>query len=140
MIRLFFMNPEKKADLLNWIAREGLEGKRSIALATKILAGGTSYTAKEEKDLNFLGLISFIDPIKNSATEAINEANQLGVKVKILTGDSYEVAMSVAKQVGIIKNTNEVLTGEEFEKMPEIEQELAVEKISVFVRVSPKQK
>ncbi len=134
------ISPEKKVDLLNWITREGLEGKRSIALATKILAGGTSYSAKEEKDLTFLGLISFIDPIKTSATEAINEANKLGVKVKILTGDSYEVAMSVAKQVGIIKNATEVLTGEEFEKMPETEQELAVEKVNVFVRVSPKQK
>lgn len=131
---------EKKKELLNWITREGLEGKRSIAIATKILSGGTSYSAKEERDLNFLGLISFIDPIKNSATEAINEADKLGIKIKILTGDSYEVAMSVAQKVGIVKNATEVLTGEEFEKAGEAEQESIVEKVNVFARVSPKQK
>ena len=129
-----------KKESVDWITKEGLEGKRVIAIATKNLQNNTTYESKEENNLTFLGLISFVDPIKPSATHAITEACKLGVKVKILTGDSYEVAMSVAKEVGIIKDASEVISGSEFDKISETEQEALIEKVSVFARVSPEQK
>lgn len=94
----------------------------------------------EEKNLTLVGLLSFVDPIKPSAKKAVEQAEKLGVKIKILTGDSQEVAGAVAYQIGLIKKTTDVITGEILDNLPDEEKTLAVEKNSVFARVSPDQK
>jgi len=134
------MSLQRKNEISIWIAEHEMQGERVIALASKNWARGSSYSSEEEKDLEYIGAISFNDPIKESAIPAIQQAEELGVRIKILTGDSKNVAIAVAKMTGIIKNESEVLTGEEFEKMLEQDQIIAVENVHVFARVSPEQK
>src|SRR3989338_5985696 len=134
------LDQTKVKDLIGWILKEGSAGKRVIAVACKKL-NSIKYTEADEcNNLEFVGLISFNDPIKASAYEAVHKAEKLGVKIKILTGDSSEVSGTVAKEVGIITRKSDVITGEDFELLSAIEQVKAVEKYDVFARVSPIQK
>jgi len=132
----------KKNEMSLWASEEGKKGRRVIACAERKYAEkDNDYDAiDEEKDLKILGLISFVDPIKKTTKSAINKAKRLGVKVKILTGDSPEVAGAVGYEIGLSKSPDLVITGEELEKMSHKEQVEAVKKYFVFARVSPKQK
>jgi Mg2+-importing ATPase len=125
-----------------WISQMGALGKRVIAIATKEIKDAEGCNIpKEEKDLKFLGLVSFIDPVKKTAKETLAQAEKLGVKIKILTGDSPDVAGAVAHAVGLIGDPSEVMTGDEFEKIKFLEDRLAAAvKFSVFARVTPDQK
>ncbi|MBP9715403.1 MAG: cation-transporting P-type ATPase [Candidatus Pacebacteria bacterium] len=131
---------DKKNEIFIWISEREMLGERVIALAMKKWTGGPAYSSTDEIDLEYVGAISFSDPIKESAIGAIKSAEELGVRIVILTGDSKNVAISVAKATGIIKSESEVLIGGDFEKMSEAEQLVAVENVNVFARVSPEQK
>ena len=134
------LDTQKEAELEKWIKAEGVKGHRTIIIAKRSCPDAKVYMEKDEQMLSFIGAISFEDPIKATAKSAIKQANLLGVKVKIITGDSREVAGAVAVQTGLIKSPDMVMTGDELEKMDEEEQLKAVEKFSVFARISPKQK
>ena len=133
------LKEEDKKLLREWMVKEGEKGRRVIAVAKKEITKNY-YDSQEEKDLLFLGMISFFDPLKKDAKKTIEQAEILGVKIKILTGDAKEVAGTVAYQIGLIKDPKEVLLGEELNEMSEEKQKKAVEKYSVFARVSPLQK
>ncbi len=134
------ISKEYKNEILIWIAEREMQGERVIAIASKCWTDGSMYTSQDEKELEYIGAISFNDPIKESAIPAILQAEELGVRIKILTGDSKNVAIAVAKKIGIIKSEQEAMTGEDFEKLSEFDQIIAVENVHVFARVSPEQK
>ncbi|MBI4993308.1 MAG: HAD-IC family P-type ATPase [Candidatus Magasanikbacteria bacterium] len=133
-------NITDKTALQKWLIGEGKRGRRVIAIAAREYPVLNNYTEAEEKNLELIGLISFVDPIKSTTKSAITHAEHLGVRIKILTGDSREVAGAVAKEVNIIKSESEVITGEELMALGEEEQHLAAQKYNVFARVSPEQK
>jgi len=118
------------------IAKEEKEGKRTLALAFKEI-DKDEISVEDENNLNFLGFFSFYDPLKKTAKGAINLAKKLGVEVKILTGDSLEIATLIAKEIGLIKNENSVILGEDLEKMSEEDFKKACQEYLVFARVSP---
>ncbi|OGL72863.1 hypothetical protein A3F28_03490 [Candidatus Uhrbacteria bacterium RIFCSPHIGHO2_12_FULL_57_11] len=118
----------------------GRAGMRALAIAVRSAEGMTKLEESDERNLDFQGLIGFIDPLKPSAKEAIRVAEQLKVRVKILTGDSKEVAGAVAAEIGIINTAADVITGAELEKLPPDEFERAVEEHDVMARVTPEQK
>jgi Mg2+-importing ATPase len=122
------------------IAREkGKEGKRILAIAFKEF-DGNSFSESDERDLEFLGILCFFDPLKKDAKKTLNLAKRLGVQIKILTGDSKEVATQIAKEIGLIKKENEVILGKDLENLPEKEFDEACEKYFVFARVLPETK
>ncbi len=135
---------DTKREIARWIKKEGEEGKRVYAVAMKKLlkkdARKNSCANAEEKDLEFTGLISFIDPLKPTTRSAISQAKSLGVQVKILTGDSPAVAGAVAHTIGLAATPSGVITGSFFEKAGEKEKQRLAETYNVFARVSPKQK
>lgn len=134
------LDGEERKKLKQWAADEGMAGKRVIAVASKACKISGDRMNEDEKNSDFIGLISFTDPIKSTAKEAIFKAEQLKVQVKILTGDSAEVAYVVGKEVGVLKNQTELITGDDFDNIPEEEKLAAVKKYHVFARVSPRQK
>jgi Mg2+-importing ATPase len=95
---------------------------------------------EDEKDLEFMGYFSFVDPLKKTAKEVICLSGKMGLKIKILTGDSKEVAGYVAKEVGLIETGDEVMLGEDLLSLAPEKFEQACEKFSVFARVSPQTK
>jgi len=121
------------------IEEEGKKGKRILAVAYKDF-DGEKYTEEDEKNLTFLGYFSFSDPLKPTAKKSIQLAEKLGINVKIITGDSGEVAGYIAKEIGLIKNAQDVVIGEELDLLPEEEFLKTCEKFSVFARISPQTK
>jgi len=134
------MNAKELKKINQWAAHAGRQGQRVIAVASKKLTNPKVNIQQAENKLTLEGLISFIDPIKKTTSQSIHKAKTLGVKVKILTGDSREVAGAVARQIDLVKSNNEVITGEELELLSHRQQHEAVQKYSVFARVSPEQK
>ncbi len=121
-------------------AAEGYHGRRVIAVASKPWSDDHYSVEAETSKLNYLGCISFVDPIKESTPAAIKHAQQLGVAVKMLTGDGKEVAGAVAASIGLVEKAEAVLLGAELEAMPPARQLEAVRRYQVFARISPQQK
>ena len=122
------------------MANEGYAGRRVLAVASKELHSSEYDSENDEVNLTFIGCISFTDPIKESAREAIKDAQNLNVAIKIITGDSKEVAGQVAFAVGLSKNPEDALTAHEFFALSENAQIDALSRFNVFARVSPEQK
>jgi Mg2+-importing ATPase len=132
--------PDRPA-LAGWITGKGLAGERSIAIAKRVMPPGTTGITKEdERDLEFLGAIAFTDPIKPSAYRAVDKAKELGVSIKIITGDSSEVAGAVGVRIGLIEDPTRVLTGSELMEMPPDKRGQALVENAVIARVTPEQK
>lgn len=121
------------------IIKEGREGKRILAVAYKTIEK-RDISEEDEKDLTFFGYFSFLDPLKETAKEAVQLARKLGVDIKILTGDSKEVAGLVAKEVGLIEDSQKVILGETLDFLSREDFGKACEKFAVFARVSPQTK
>ncbi len=136
------VDANKKADIMQWVADQGLLGRRILAIASKTIV--ESDKNKNINDLEFpvqfVGMIAFGDPIKKTAYAAITKARALGVEIKILSGDAPEVCASVAKQVQLIADLDEVVTGKQFQEMDELKKIKTVQERVVFARVSPQQK
>lgn len=132
----------EKKQALQWASDQGEQGKRVLGVVRKVMAEKPAHL-KEDSDIQgseMIGLIAFEDPLKTSARKALTRAKELGVQVKILTGDSFQVSTHVAQQVGLIDSDKQVITGEELEKLSAVEQHKAVNSHHVFARISPEQK
>ncbi len=130
---------KEKEDLMKRVKEKGKEGKRALAIAYKEFEGN-EYSENDERDLEFLGLLFFVDPLKKDAKSTIQLAKKLGVKIKILTGDSPEVAGYIGKEVALIRSEKEVILGRDLEGFSEKEFDMACEKYLVFARVLPETK
>lgn len=123
-----------------WSDKQGKLGRRVMAVAVKKLQSEPKNLEKAEKDLTLVGLLSFDDPLKSTAKASIDRAKELGVEIKILTGDRKDVAGAIGFKVGLVDSPDNVITGEEFDKLPVQKKHEAVEKYSIFARVNPEQK
>ncbi len=131
----------KKKEYLSAIQEDGKKGIRHIALAYKKISYTKDFDIlKHENDLEFLGYVQLIDPLRKTAESTIQQAKKLGVAIKILTGDSVEVAQYVGQEVGLLQPGEKVYTGEEIDRLQKSELHAAIEVCSVFARVTPQQK
>ena len=93
-----------------------------------------------EKDLVFVGLQGMIDPPREEAIKANRVCQKAGIRTVMITGDHKLTAVAIAKEVGIFREDDLVLTGVELDKLGDTEFEQEVEKVSVYARVSPEHK
>jgi P-type Mg2+ transporter len=113
------------------------DGLRVIAVGFKAI-DQKSFGIEDEGDLIFSGFVAFLDPPKETASEALRLLREQGVAVKILTGDSAAVACRICRDVGLAPQ--QVASGSEIEALPDdLLGELA-ERTTVFAKVSPLQK
>ncbi len=97
-------------------------------------------TEELEKDLVFVGLSGMMDTPRKEVKGAINKCFKAGLKPIMITGDHKRTAFAIAKELGIASSLDEVLTGEEIDKMSNKEFADKVQCYSVFARVSPEHK
>ncbi len=125
-------------------ANEQLAGNalRVLATAYKRLPSAAEKYADEtiERDLVFVGLQGMIDPPREEAVKANQICRKAGIKTVMITGDHKLTAVAVAKEVGIFKEGDLVLTGPELDKLSDAEFQQEVERVSVYARVSPEHK
>lgn len=116
------------------------KGYRVIAIADGKVKGTT---AKDIKNLEFTGMVAFIDPIRVEVKDSLKECEEAGIKVVMITGDHPLTAFAIAKELGMCQKQEEVATGQEVEKYlakGEKEFDEFVSKIRVFSRVTPMDK
>ena len=135
------MSPEYDAKSRQLVGVLNGEGFRVIALAYKEMPGGKDepvYSVKDESDLILLGFLAFLDPPKETASEALKRLHALNVDVKILTGDNEIITTYICNEVGM--PVDNLLLGSLIEKMSDTELAEAVRSASVFARLVPAHK
>jgi P-type Mg2+ transporter len=120
------------------VAAEFADGSRVVAVATRPAAGRTSLAPDDERDLRLAGFLVFLDAPKASAAAALARLASLGITVKVVTGDNAKVAEKVCADLGL--EVLGTLTGSELAQIPADELMHAVQRTTVFARVSPEQK
>ena len=93
-----------------------------------------------EKDLIYVGMVGMIDPPREEAKVAVEKCKTAGIKTVMITGDHKITATAIAKQLGILEDESEAITGSELEKMSDEDLEKNVRHYSVYARVSPEHK
>lgn len=93
-----------------------------------------------EQELCFVGLTGMIDPIRPEVKPAITECKAAGIRTVMITGDHKDTAVAIAKQLGIIKDASEALTGAQLNELSDQELDETIAKYSVYARVQPEHK
>jgi len=114
---------------------------RVLGFAYKSLDRSYNSTTEElENGLIFVGLQAMIDPPREEAKEAIARCKAAGIKTVIITGDHKLTAVAIAKDLGLFKEGDKALSGDELDKLSDGELNRIVEDIKVYARVSPEHK
>ena len=132
------LTPAARADLEDRYDQWTDQGIRVLAVAARSVAEKPSYDRSDERDMTFMGFLTFLDPPKEGVTEAIGALAGLGVSVKLITGDSQRVAQHVAALVGL--RADRLLTGRQLDDLHDDALWSAAENTDLFVEVDPNQK
>lgn len=117
-------------------------GYRVIAICDGEVSNKKTYNKKEIKDLTFIGLVCFIDPVRKEVRSSIRKCKTAGIKVIMITGDHALTALAIGKELNMVNDISEVITGEELDKYIDNEEmfDKYIKNIKVFARVTPIQK
>jgi Ca2+-transporting ATPase len=120
----------------------GNDALRVIAIACKEIEEVPSSPSSDELEsgLTFMGLLGMIDPPRPEAREAVKLCRKAGIKPVMITGDHVNTASAIARELGILEDGDEAVSGRELAAMDDDEFYRKVEKISVYARVSPEDK
>ena len=132
------ISPSIQSRIMNLNSGLARQGLRIIAVAYRDL-----HSAKEknpENSLTFMGLISIVDPPRKEAAAAVRECKKAGIHPVMITGDHAATAAYIARELGISKSENEVITGDALNKMSEAELSKNVRRYNVYARVTPEHK
>ncbi|HYL53320.1 MAG TPA: magnesium-translocating P-type ATPase [Acidimicrobiia bacterium] len=113
-------------------------GSRVVAIATRSAPGLTALTAADEDDLELAGFLVFLDPPKIDAAASLRRLADLGITVKVVTGDNATVAEKVCRDLGL--HVAGTMTGSQIEALDDDALHLQAATTTVFARVSPEQK
>ena len=113
-------------------------GYRILAVACRRVEARVSYTVEDEKELILLGFLIFTDPPKHDAHQAMIKLKEMGVGVKILTGDNELVARTICEELKV--PVKKVVSGSDLMQMSLNEIKAVVEETTIFARITPEQK
>ena len=115
---------------------------RVLALANRTYTEAPTDFSPEalEHDLVFCGPSGMIDPVRPEVTAAIVEAKEAGIRAVMITGDHIDTAVAIARDLGIVEDASQAITGAELDKISDEEFKTRVKDISVYARVQPEHK
>ena len=131
---------EDKENVLKQNQTFSENGLRVLAFAYKEVDEDDVLTLENETGYTFIGLVSMIDPPREESMEAVKDAIGAGIKPVMITGDHKVTATAIAKQIGIFKDGDTSVTGQELDAMTDEELDAKLADISVYARVSPENK
>lgn len=120
--------------------QESNQAYRVLAYAYKQINESYSLDESLENNLIFVGMTSMIDPPRPDVKKAINECEKAHIKPIMITGDSLSTAISIAKEIGILNDDSEAITGEYLDRISQQDLIKNVNKYCVYARVSPMNK
>lgn len=93
-----------------------------------------------ERELVFIGLSGMIDPVRPEVVEAVGRCKQAGIRPVMITGDHIDTAVAIGKELGIIYDASQSLTGAQLDNISDEELERDIANYSVYARVQPEHK
>ncbi len=140
----------KTKDLDDKVREAILTHNKSMAdKALRVLAGAfaiynelPSFEAPEEieKDLVFIGLSGMIDPVRPEVLDAVKRCASAGIRPVMITGDHIDTAVAIGKELGIIQDVSQAITGAQLDLISDEQLETDITKYSVYARVQPEHK
>lgn len=139
------LSASERTALLEQVHALSAQAMRVIALAKRSVSSSVQELGMDDvTDLSFVGLVGMIDPPRQGAREAVLQAQQAGIRIIMKTGDHQATALAIARQVGILgedtDDAQSVMTGAALEQLSQDEFEQAVQRVSVFARLTPDMK
>ena len=134
------LGDSKKQELKNKEKELSNKAYRILAFAFKEISDEYNLDINLENNLIFVGMTLMIDPPRLDVKEAINECKLANIKPIMITGDSLDTAIAISKEIGILSNRKEAITGTEIDKLSKQELKDKVKEYSVYARVSPMNK
>lgn len=136
------MTDERREQILAANKAMADQALRVLALSSRTYAEKPSDFSPEalEHDLVFCGLSGMIDPVRPEVTAAIAEAKEAGIRAVMITGDHIDTAVAIARDLGIVEDASQAITGAELDKISDEEFKTRVKDISVYARVQPEHK
>ena len=136
------MTEEKRAAIMADNKAMADKALRVLAAAKRDWDAKPADNAPEflEQNLIFIGLTGMIDPVRPEVKAAIEECRAAGIRPVMITGDHKDTAVAIAKELGIITDASEAITGAELDKISDEDICEAVKKYGVYARVQPEHK
>ena len=136
------LTDERRAELVAANKSMADQALRVLALASRHYTElPTDFSADAlEHDLTFCGLSGMIDPERPEVAPAIAEAHAAGIRTVMITGDHIDTAVAIAKNLGIIEDRKQAITGAELDKLSDKELDARIEDYGVYARVQPEHK
>ena len=136
------MTKEKMDEILKTNKSMADRALRVLAAAKRNWAQRPADNTPEflEQDLIFVGLTGMIDPVRPEVKPAIVDCASAGIRPVMITGDHKDTAVAIAKELGIITDASQAITGSELNGLSDEEMQEAVKKYSVYARVQPEHK
>lgn len=136
------LTEEKRAEILAANKAMADEALRVLAAAFKPLdTVPQDFEPQDiEQGLTFIGLTGMIDPIRPEVKDAITLCKDAGIRAVMITGDHIDTAVAIAKQLGIITDKSQAITGAEMAELSDEEFEEKISSYSVYARVQPEHK
>jgi Ca2+-transporting ATPase len=132
---------ENKKRILNTNQDMTNKALRVLGFAYKPLTGKYKSTPEEvEKDLIFVGLQAMIDPPREGVKESIATCKTAGIEIVLITGDHKLTAIAIAKELGLFKEGDKALSGDELDNLSDEKLDSIIEDIVIYARVSPEHK
>lgn len=139
VFNLCHMEDEEKNKILKKVHEMSEHGLRVLGVAKGIFNEENIPENQHDFNFEFVGLVGFIDPIRDSAENAIKESYEAGMRVIMITGDYSGTAQFIARKIGI-KNPENFITGEVLSKMNNLELIEKIKTTNIFARIVPEQK
>ncbi|HHW49585.1 MAG TPA: calcium-translocating P-type ATPase, SERCA-type [Clostridiaceae bacterium] len=139
---IVYLNNELKEEIKAANSEMACKALRVLALAYKEIGEIPEKVTPEtlEKQLIFAGLVGMIDPPREEVKDAIKTCKTAGIRPIMITGDHRDTAAAIAKELDMINDESEAITGAELDKISDEEFIGLVDKYSVYARVSPEHK
>ena len=136
------MTEAKRAEIMAVNKAMADRALRVLAAAKRDWASKPADNAPEflEQELVFLGLTGMIDPVRPEVKAAIEECRSAGIRAVMITGDHKDTAVAIAKELGIITDASQAITGAELAAIPDDQICEAVKQYGVYARVQPEHK
>ncbi len=136
------MTKEKLSEILTANKQMADRALRVLAAAKRDWDARPADNSPEalEQELIFIGLTGMIDPVRPEVKAAIAECCSAGIRPVMITGDHKDTAVAIAKELGIITDASQAITGAELDNIPDEELGEAVKRYSVYARVQPEHK
>ena len=132
------LTTELRAELDAVFKAKGAEGFRVLAVATRRVAAKPRYGRDDEQGMTFRGFLVFSDPPKADAQRTIHDLAQLGIRIKVISGDNRYVTAHLAEAVGL--NSKSMLTGDDLGKLKDEALWHLAPRTDLFVEIDPQQK